>query len=514
MRGKFMYFGFRSAQESYDYDISMSPADNLLYLSHAKKHQIWKIETLDGEKIKDPRNNWKPIVGTGERCLPGSVDNCGDGGQAVDARLDYPKSVAISIDKTMYISDGRSLRVVSPEGQIETLIVGTSGPAGPPKPPDCQRIFVADEMRLQWPSKLALSPLDNSLHIVDDSMILRLTPDMRLQIVAGMSPLCDKRPEDFGDRADQRRLGPISDIDFASDGTLYILETLVKKGKKSTIYFVDRHRQIQRVKAHFKNDNVSNGDINILKSTISIAVSPDDGLYFASSDRLARMTHSLPERDVNGDIRVADRLLHQVYTFNRLSQHISTHNSETGQLLYSFTYSKNTVLGRLAIVSDSLGNKIAIHRDYTNKVQSIENTFGKKYILQLTTLGHLKSMQLFGNEGATAKTIELGYEDDSSGLLISKHLNNGDFTIYEYDEHGRAKSTAISSGDYYVVSESKSSCSEISDIEAYICLDVWKNGELLTKLKVHQSGKTFTINGKINFQLYETNLFLLKNLGG
>jgi hypothetical protein len=154
----------------------------LLYLSHAKKHQIWKIENLDGERIKDAKSNWKPVVGTGERCLPGSGDDCGDGGPATEARLDYPKSVAISVDRTMYISDGRNLRIVTPEGKIETLVGGHSGPVGPPRPPECQKIFASDDLRLQWPTKLALSPLDNTLHIVDDSMVLRLTPDLRLQV--------------------------------------------------------------------------------------------------------------------------------------------------------------------------------------------------------------------------------------------------------------------------------------------------------------------------------------------
>ena len=31
------------------------------------------------------------MIGTGERCLPGDADNCGDGGQATKARLSYPK---------------------------------------------------------------------------------------------------------------------------------------------------------------------------------------------------------------------------------------------------------------------------------------------------------------------------------------------------------------------------------------------------------------------------------------
>ena len=438
--------------------MSISPADNLLYLSHAKKHQIWKIENLDGEKIKETKNNFKPVVGTGERCIPGSGDSCGDGGPANEARLDYPKSVAISVDRTMYISDGRNLRVVTPEGKIDTLVGGTSGPIGPPRPPECQRIFAAEDLRLQWPTKLALSPLDNTLHIVDDSMVLRLTPDMRLQAIAGVSPLCEKSSEDSSDMADRRRLGPIGDIDFAPDGTLYLLETSAKKKKRSTIYFVDRHRKISQVEARFKSANSSINNSDILRSTLAITVNPDEGLYIASDDRLGRITHALPQRDENGDVRVASPHAHEVYTFNRFSQHIATHNLDSGSLLYTFTYSKNTVLGRLAVVSDALGNKIALNRDYTNRVQSIDNTFGQKHTLKLTTLGHLESVQLSGDEESSSQIVFLGYDTDSSGLLVSRHLDNSDFSIYEYDSYGRAMATAVSSGDYYVVQVFTSLC--------------------------------------------------------
>ncbi len=39
--------------------------------------------------------NWAEAIGTGERCLPGDPDDCGDGGKATDARLSYPKGMFI-----------------------------------------------------------------------------------------------------------------------------------------------------------------------------------------------------------------------------------------------------------------------------------------------------------------------------------------------------------------------------------------------------------------------------------
>ena len=90
-------------------------------------------------------SNWEAVVGTGERCVPG--DLCGDGGPASKAKLNYPKGVAISIDKTMYISDGRNIRVVMPDGVIQTLIGAAKGPKGPPRPLPCQEVLLAGKAK-------------------------------------------------------------------------------------------------------------------------------------------------------------------------------------------------------------------------------------------------------------------------------------------------------------------------------------------------------------------------------
>ena len=43
---------------------------------------------------------------------------------------------------------------------------------------------------MRWPTELAISPLDNSLHIIDDHMILKLAPDGRVKVVAGRPLHC------------------------------------------------------------------------------------------------------------------------------------------------------------------------------------------------------------------------------------------------------------------------------------------------------------------------------------
>ncbi len=75
-----------------------------VYVSQPERHQIIALKRViktDGggdrrQKDKplteeEAEDNWKVVVGTGERCLPGDGDRCGDGGKAKQARLAYPK---------------------------------------------------------------------------------------------------------------------------------------------------------------------------------------------------------------------------------------------------------------------------------------------------------------------------------------------------------------------------------------------------------------------------------------
>lgn len=133
---------------------------------------------------------------------------CGDDGPAIQAKLAHPKGLAIAADKTMYIADGTNIRAVDPKGIIHTL-VGHHGHHNHWSPTPCRGAIPAQQVnvllsyfavqilhfffnmtqaQLQWPTGLSLSPLDGSLHFIDDRLILKLTADMKVKVVAG-SPL-------------------------------------------------------------------------------------------------------------------------------------------------------------------------------------------------------------------------------------------------------------------------------------------------------------------------------------
>lgn len=69
--------------------------------------------------------------------------------------------------------------------------------------------------------------------------------------------------------------------------------------------------------------------------------------------------------------QVAHPSTNDVYVFNRHGHHIETRDLLTGQVLYSFTYSKNTSVGRLSQVTDSSGNKVVFFRDYRSAVSHV-----------------------------------------------------------------------------------------------------------------------------------------------
>ena len=74
---------------------------------------------------------------------------------------------------------------------------------------------------------MAINPLDNSLHIVDDHMILRLTTDGRVKVMAGRPLQCPPSVPIDSDLefAVEATLVMPQSITFATNGDLYISES-------------------------------------------------------------------------------------------------------------------------------------------------------------------------------------------------------------------------------------------------------------------------------------------------
>ena len=87
-------------------------------------------------------------------------------------------------------------------------------------------------MSLRWPTALAVSPLDNTLHILDNGLVLKLTRDSHVITVAGKSPLCPpinasttSVEEDSSSSAVDSVLEHVENLAFSPDGDLFLVES-------------------------------------------------------------------------------------------------------------------------------------------------------------------------------------------------------------------------------------------------------------------------------------------------
>lgn len=467
-----------ATQVAYQYYLCISPADGHLYISDPEKHRILKALSLD--QVQDPSINIEPVVGSGERCIPGDEGHCGDEGPAIAAKLAHPKGIAIAADKTMYIADGTNIRAVDPKGIIHTL-VGHHGHHNHWSPAPCVGAIPAHQAQLQWPTGLTLSPLDGSLHFIDDRLVLKLTSDLKVRVVAGTPLHCTSNANNIeipklnstistrNNKKPIAVLGSVLAASFSPTGELYIADSdshrinsirvVDSSGKMS--YFAgkqqDKYRGVcecnnttpnsKNIDICGCNDDTSTG--NTLLSSNSkftaisaLAVSPDGVLHVADqgSLKILALQPYLPNHDESGEFHIPFPPSNEIYVFNRYGQHVATKDLTSGKTRYSFLYTKNTSFGKLSTVTDSAGNKITFLRDYSGVVSSIENTQDHKSDLKISGVGFLVKLSEKGRS-----EIALDY-DSTTGLLTSRS-GGGETFIYNYDNFGRISDVILPTGE-------------------------------------------------------------------
>ncbi|XP_065207120.1 teneurin-a isoform X2 [Planococcus citri] len=462
-----------ATQVSYQYYLCLSPTDGNLYISDPERHQILRVLNLN--TINDPTINSEVIAGSGERCVPGDTNNCGDDGPALEAKLSHPKGIAVGTDKTLYFADGTNIRCVDTNGLIRTL-VGHHEHNTLWQPLPCTGAIPANQVQLQWPSGLAISPLDGSLHFIDDRTVLKLTADRKIQVVAGIPLHCRssyKSDKTTGrsqkSKARQTPLGTVLSIAFSPFGELYIAESDAHKvsyiraidfdGFISDFAGSDNEQGAMTNNCDCAINNSSCQCVNtsrehLLSTTAkfsmisAIICTPDGVLHIADQGSLhvLSLQHYLPVHDLNGEYQIPFPGTNELYIFNRYGQHISTKDLQTGKLYYNFVYSKNTSFGKLASVSDDSGNKVFFIREYSNVVSSIENSQDYKADLTISGSGLLVK---FSEKGKS--DISLSY-DSNTGLLTSHTggdnvIKGGALFLFKYNELGRLSSAILPTGE-------------------------------------------------------------------
>lgn len=304
-----------------------------------------------------------------------------------------------------------------------------------------------------WPTALAVNPLDDTLHILDNNMVLKVTKDNKIIVVAGRPLHCPPKNPNINPLLTEDQTGPRlandvvleapQHITFAQNGYLYITES---DGK-----YINRIREVSTdgTISHYAGDKpkCSCQDLEckcydpkealatkmLLHSPTAITVTPDNVLHVSDMGnlRIHSIVATLPERNQFGMFEVLYPQTQELYIFNRFGQHISTKNIITDQYMYNFTYNVNTYYGKLVKVTDSEGNALVIRRDYTTQAKEIIPPGGQKCKFIMDNMGQLHIF--IAADNSTTRFTYLS----NTGLLETKETSEGHTYLYEYDENGR-----------------------------------------------------------------------------
>ncbi|XP_053232465.1 teneurin-2 isoform X7 [Podarcis raffonei] len=428
-----------SNNPAHKYYLAVDPVSGSLYVSDTNSRRIYKVKTLTG--AKDLAGNSEVVAGTGEQCLPFDEARCGDGGKAVDATLMSPRGIAVDKYGLMYFVDATMIRKVDQNGIISTLLGSNDLTAV--RPLSCDSSMDVTQVRLEWPTDLAVNPMDNSLYVLENNVILRITENHQVSIIAGRPMHCQVPGIDYSlsKLAIHSALESASAIAISHTGILYISETDEKK--------INRLRQVTTngeicLLAGAASDCDCKNDVNcncyagddayatdaILNTPSSLAVAPDGTIYIADlgNIRIRAVSKNKPVLNSFNQYEIASPGEQELYVFNIDGIHQYTLSLVTGEYLYNFTYSADNDVTE---VIDNNGNSLKIRRDTNGAPRHFLMPDNQIVTLAVGTNGGLKVV--------STQTLELGLMTyhGSSGLLATKSDETAWTTFYDYDHEGR-----------------------------------------------------------------------------
>ncbi|KAM6150468.1 teneurin-2 isoform 7-T7 [Erethizon dorsatum] len=424
---------------AHKYYLAVDPVSGSLFVSDTNSRRIYRVKSLSG--AKDLAGNSEVVAGTGEQCLPFDEARCGDGGKAVDATLMSPRGIAVDKNGLMYFVDATMIRKVDQNGIISTLLGSNDLTAV--RPLSCDSSMDVAQVRLEWPTDLAVNPMDNSLYVLENNVILRITENHQVSIIAGRPMHCQVPGIDYSlsKLAIHSALESASAIAISHTGVLYITETDEKK--------INRLRQVTTngeicLLAGAASDCDCKNDVScicysgddayatdaILNSPSSLAVAPDGTIYIADlgNIRIRAVSKNKPVLNAFNQYEAASPGEQELYVFNADGIHQYTVSLVTGEYLYNFTYSADNDVTELI---DNNGNSLKIRRDSSGMPRHLLMPDNQIITLTVGTNGGLKVV--------STQNLELGLMtyDGNTGLLATKSDETGWTTFYDYDHEGR-----------------------------------------------------------------------------
>uniref|UniRef100_A0A3Q3G231 Teneurin transmembrane protein 3 n=1 Tax=Labrus bergylta TaxID=56723 RepID=A0A3Q3G231_9LABR len=435
-----------SNNPAHRYYLATDPVTGQLYVSDTNSRRIYRPKMLSG--AKDLISNGEVVAGTGEQCPPFDEARCGDGRKATEAQLLGPKGIAVDRNGLIYFVDGTMIRKVDRNGIISTML--GSNDLTSARPLTCDTSMHIRQVRLEWPTDLAINPMDNSIYVLDNNVVLQITENRQVRIVAGRPMHCQVPGIEYtmGKRAVQTMLEGATAIALSYSGVLYIAETDEKKLHRIRQVSTDgeiTHLAGAPSECDCKNDAncdcYQTGDGYAkdarLNCPSSLVVSPDGTLYVADlgNIRIRAIRRNMPPTGVSYE--VASPASQELYVFDLNGTHQFTMSLVTGDYKYNFSYSNEE---DVTAVTDSSGNTLRIRRDTNRMPVRVVAPDNQVIWLTIGTNGGLKTLTAQGQE------LVLFSYHGNSGLLATKSIQIGWTTFYDYDSEGRLTNVTFPTG--------------------------------------------------------------------
>ncbi|XP_056114737.1 teneurin-4 isoform X1 [Rhinichthys klamathensis goyatoka] len=438
-----------SNSPAHKYYLATSPVSGALYLSDTSSRKVFKVKSLN--TVKDVAKNLELVAGTGDQCLPYDETRCGDGGKAVEATLTNPRGITVDKYGVIFFVDGTMIRRIDQNGIISTLLGFNDLTSA--RPLSCDSVMDISQVRLEWPTDLAVSPMDNSLYVLDNNVVLQISENHQVRIVAGRPMHCQVPGLDHflvSKVAIHATLESANALAVSHNGLLYIAESDEKKINR--VRQVSTNGEISLVAGapsgcDCKNDancDCYSGDDGYAKDAklngpSSLAVSPDGELFIADlgNIRIRYVRRNKAFLNPLNMYEVSSPIDDELYLFDVNGSHIYTQSLTTGDYLYNLTYSGE---GDLSSLTDKNKNKVTIRRDTTGLPLWMMGPDGQTFWFTIGTNNALKSVAAQGQE------IAMMTYHGSSGLLATKSNEDGWTSFYEYDNYGRLTNMTYPTG--------------------------------------------------------------------
>ncbi|PAA92813.1 hypothetical protein BOX15_Mlig024160g3 [Macrostomum lignano] len=347
-----------------------------------------------------------------------------------------PRALTIDANGVLYYVDTYSIMRVSTGASNvpKTIVAGNGGALAGLEPWPCRELDLAADnlskpLPIRWPVDLAINPLDNSLHFIDDQSVFRLSSESgRVELVAGRPPHCPAANLNTDAAVNQRLRSPRS-IEFTAQG-----ELLIAQADGLWVMRSDGRLQafpVAELPSLASSDSVSD-----------ISVGPQGQIYLTAGPSMLKLRPNLPSLSTSASsvYRVSSRDASEIFTFSHEGKHLGTEDAVTGTVKYRFEHSTyDTSLGA-PVLKIRMGNNATfeLRNEYHNA--SIRSPSGRECQLEYSELGQAR---IISCQGGGRYSFE--YESRGGGVTSATFPSGGRW-LFRYTDAGRISETINPTG--------------------------------------------------------------------